>query len=298
MTNDDLYQLALFAPTYLETIQRTNNLELKLKCDRLGQTIVNHQYTAYPLRVSPVFRLDDADSDRAYLYIMTTSPGLLAGDRLNISLQLAANTSLYITDQAATKVHSMPIQGSKATTNYQIEIGEQATLEFVPEPIILFTDATLEQTTNIKIHPTGKLFFSEIILPGRLARGEIYQFNHYFNRLQVTSTTGELWLIDAMHLEGKLNPFTNSQLFASSPVLGNLLIVLPDINLKLLSENVENLEAGNCCGVTVASSMLPNNRGLVIRVIASGTHEIKTYFKYALNCVRRSCHQPLLPDDL
>ncbi|MBW4591601.1 MAG: urease accessory protein UreD [Brasilonema angustatum HA4187-MV1] len=284
------------------------NLELRLKCvtplgvcpsgNRFGQTILSHQYTAYPLRVSPVFYLDDADFQRAYLYVMSTSPGLLAQDKLNISLQLADHTSVYLTEQAATKVHSMPIAGSKATTNYEIEIGEGATLEFVPEPLILFADASLEQTINIKIHPTGRLFLSEMILPGRLARGEFYQFQYYFSRLQVTSTCGELWFTDAMRLEGKRNPFTKTNLFASSPVLGNVIIVLPETNLELLSKSVEDLEAANCSGLTVASSILPRNKGLLIRAMASGTHELKNYLKYALNCVRSSIHQPSLPNDL
>jgi urease accessory protein len=294
--------MVLSWPT-LETIQhankRTNNLELGLKCDRIGQTIVSHQYVAYPLSVSPVFRLDDDfDSHRAYVYVMSTSPGLLAGDELNVSLQLAAKSSLYLTDQAATKVHSMPIAGSKATTNYDIEIGEGATLEFVPEPLILFADAALEQTTNIKIHPTGTLVLSEIILPGRLARGEFYQFHHYLSRLKVMSTSGELWFTDAMYLEGKLNPFNDSHLFASSPVLGSLFVVLPETNLELLSASVEDLEAANCSNLTVASSILPHGKGLLIRAIASGTHELKIYLKYALNCVRRSSHQPPLPYSL
>lgn len=251
------------------------------------------------MSVSPVFRLDgDFDSDRAYLYVMNTSPGLLAGDEWNISLQLAANSSLYLTDQAATKVHSMPINGAKAKTNYDIEIGERATLEFVPEPLILFADAVLEQTTNIKIHPTGCLCLSEIILPGRLARGEYYQFHHYLSRLQVQSTSGELWFKDAMYLEGKLNPFTDSHLFTSSPVLGSLFVVLPEANLALLSASVEDLEAANCSNMTVASSILPHDKGLLIRAIASGTHEMKSYLKYALNCVRRSINQPPLPYSL
>jgi urease accessory protein len=279
--------------------QYTNTLELGLKCDRQSQTILSHQYAAYPLSVSPVFRLDgDFDSHRAYLYVMSTSPGLLAGDEWNISLQLAAHTSLYLTEQAATKVHSMPIAGTKARTNYSIEIGEKATLEFVPEPLILFADATLEQTINIKIHPTGRLCLSEIILPGRLARGEYYQFHHYLSRLQVMSHAGELWFTDAMYLEGKLNPFTESHLFASSSVLGSLFVVLPDANLELLSASVEDLEAANCSNMTVASSILPHGKGLLIRAIAPGAQEMKTYFKYALNCVRSSSEQTPLPDSI
>ena len=284
----------------LSTIQhankRKNNLELGLKCDRIGQTILSHQYAAYPLSVSPVFRLDgDFDSHRAYLYVMSTSPGLLAGDEWNVSLQLAANTSLYLTEQAATKVHSMPIAGTKATTNYKIEIGEKATLEFVPEPLILFADAALQQTINIEIHPTGRLYLSEIILPGRLARGEYYQFHHYLSRLQVMSTSGELWFNDAMYLEGKLNPFNDSHLFASSAVIGSLFIILPETNFDSLSASIEDLEAANCFDMTVASSILPHGKGLLIRAIATRTQEMKSYFKYALNCVRRSIEQPPLP---
>lgn len=278
----------------LESLKRTKNLELRLECDRQNYTIATHQYTAYPLGISRTFRSDPANPDRAYLYITSSSPGLLANDQLNISLQLEANTSLYLTDQAATKVHPMPIADSKAIAHYDIEIGEGATLEFVPEPIILFRDATFEQTTTIKCHPTGKLFWSEIIVPGRMARGEFYQFHHYLSRLQVTSTEGERCFTDAMRLEGKLNPFKNNDLFSPLPILGNLIIILPKTNLELLSESLEDLEASNCSGVRVASSILPQGKGLLIRAIASGTYGLKNYLKYALNCVRHLSHQPAI----
>ena len=69
---------------------------------------------AYPLSVSPIFRLEEnghaTSADRAYLYRMNTSPGLLAGDRLGISLQLAAGAQLYLADQSALKVHTMSDQ--------------------------------------------------------------------------------------------------------------------------------------------------------------------------------------------
>jgi len=281
----------------LETRKQTKNLDLKLECDsealpptadRHGQTIVTHQYTAYPLGISRTFRHHTPNPQQAYLYITSISPGLLANDQLNISLQLTAHTHLFLTDQSATKVHPMPIAGSKAIAHYDVEIAEGATLEFVPEPIILFRDATLEQTINIKCHPTGKLFWSEMILPGRLARGEFYEFNHYFSRLQVTSPEGELWFTDAMRLYGKLNPFKNSDLFAPAPVLCNLIVILPETDLKLLSESLEDLEAAHCPNATVATSILPYGKGLLIRAIASGTGGLKNYLKYALNCVSNS----------
>lgn len=272
-----------------------DNLELQLKCNSLGHTIVTHQYTTYPWRLSGIFRLDAAESHCAYLYITNTSPGLLAGDNLGLYLRLEAGAKLYLTDQAATKIHAMPIAGTKATVESKIEVAGGASLEFVPEPLILFADAALEQTTRIQLHEDAELFWSEIMLPGRLARGECYQFRHYFSRLEITSTAGELWFRDNAHLEGKDNLFKDSELFASKPVLANLIVVQPHTDLEVLSKKLENLEAANCPDLIAASSILPDNKGLLVRAMASKTIGIKKYHKYALNCVRNSSDRPSLP---
>ena len=272
-----------------------DNLEIKLKCNRLGKTVVTHQYTTYPWRLSGVFRLDAAESQRAYLYITSTSPGLLAGDNLGLSLLLEAGASLYLTDRDATKVHAMPIAGTKATVESKIEVATGASLEFVPEPIILFADAALEQTTRIQLHEGAELFWSEIVLPGRLARGECYQFRHYFSRLEITTARGELWFRDNTHLEGKHNLFKHSDLFAFKPVLANLIVVQPHTDIEVLSKKLEDLEAANCPDLVVASSVLPEDKGLLVRAMASKTIGIKKYIKYALNCVRYLSDRSSLP---
>ncbi|AFY36705.1 Urease accessory protein ureD [[Leptolyngbya] sp. PCC 7376] len=272
-----------------------NNLEVVLKCDRLDQTIVTHQYTSYPLRLSGVFRLDRADPHRAYLYITNTSPGLLAGDELNVSVTLEAGASLHLTDQSATKIHAMPIAETKAKSHLQISVAEGASLEFVPEPLILFADSSLEQTTQIQLHNDAELFWSEIVLPGRLARGECYDFTHYFNRLEITSDSGERWFRDSIHLDGKDNLFKDSELFAAKRVLANIVIVQPNVDLEVLSQKLETLDMVNGSELIVSSSTLPDERGLLVRILANKTLEIKKYLKYALNCVRSCGDRPSLP---
>ena len=271
------------------------NLELNLKCDRDNQTICTHQYTTYPLRLSTVFRLDGANTNRAYLYTMNTSPGLLAKDELTMSLQLEDNTNLYLTDQAATKVHQMPIEHSQATVDYQIELRSQACLELVPEPVILYSDAALTQNTSIKLDRTAKLFLSEIILPGRLARGESYQFRYYFNRLKITDLTGKLLFTDAMHLQGKSNLFKDNKLFAPLPIMGNAIVVYPNIDLELLSKELEAIQVNKFPNLLVSTSILPSDCGLLIRAFANKTIQLKQYFKLALDHIRNLVNQPALP---
>ena len=279
----------------MASIKSKNNLELKLNKSESNQTISQHQYTTFPLRLSALFRLEGADSNRAYVYLINTSPGLLAGDKLNLCLQLAPKTKLYLTDQAATKVHPMPEEGSKATINYQILVDADASLELVPEPIILYRDSILEQKTVIRLHPTSKLFLSEIILPGRLAKKEYYDFNYYFNRLEVTDLNTKILFIDAMGLAGKQNKFKSNKLFTSLPIMGNAIAVLPNTDFQLLSKQVENIALANCQNVEVATTILPSNKGILIRALSNKTIQLKKYFTYALNCIRVLTNQSSLP---
>ena len=276
-------------------MRERDTLELRLQCDRLGQTTIAHQYMTYPLRMSGIFRLDRVEPNCAYLYLINTSPGLLAQDRFSLALNLEADTSMYFTDQAATKVHAMPQTETKATTSWKIAVGVGASLELVPEPVILFADAAFEQTTQITLHPQAALFWSEILIPGRLARGEYYDFRHYHNCLEIYSHQGELWFRDAIRLVGKDNPFKQHDLFIAEPILANLIMIQPQTDLAALKQKIANLTATDCKELIVATSLLPKNRGLLIRIMAFKTWRIKKYINYVLNCVRYLSDRPCLP---
>jgi urease accessory protein len=272
-----------------------NNLELKLQCNSNSQTIYHHQYSNYPLRLSSIFRFEGVNSQRAYLYLINTSPGLLAGDTLNLSLQLAANSNLYLTDQAATKVHPMPEINTKATVNYQIVLEENTSLELVPEPIILYQNSILEQNTIIKLHPTARLFLSEIILPGRLAKQEYYEFNYYFNRLQVKNLTDKLLFTDAIRLIGKNNPFKDNKLFTSLPIMGNAIAILPNTDLNLLITQLKSIKSNSYQDLEFATTILPTNNGILIRALAAKTMKLKIFFTEVLSYIRSITTQSPLP---
>lgn len=272
---------------------RRPTVAVQIGRDRWGQSFVHRQFATYPFRLSRDLRLSSADTDRTYLYLMNAAPGLFAGDDWQISVQLDKGTSLYLTDQSATKVHRMAI-GSAARTGYDLSVGENATLELVPEPSILYGDAALEQDITVKVHPTSQLFLSEMIIPGRLARGEIYQFQYCFSRLQVYTQTDDLLCADTQRLLGKQNPFRDDKLFAALPVLANLIVILPMVDLSSLMTELTAI--GQRQAIVAASSPLPNCNGLLIRVMAETTSSLKHYIRDALNSVRQLTQQPPLPD--
>lgn len=277
-----------------QTLPRRPTVAVQIGRDRLGQSFVHRQFATYPFRLSRDLRLGSVDTNRTYLYLMNAAPGLLAGDDWWISVRLDAGTNLYLTDQSATKVHRMTIDQC-ARTFYDISVGENATLEFVPEPLILYANAALEQVTKVNLHSTSQLFLSEIIVPGRLARGEIYQFQRCLNRLQVYDQSNNLLFADTQHLLGKGNRFRNNKLFAAFPVLANVIVVLPMVDLPSLISALE-LTVQTKQSIAVASSPLPNCNGLLIRAMAETTSSLKRYIRDALNCVRQFTQQPTLPE--
>jgi urease accessory protein len=269
-------------------------LTLEIGLDQFGRSFVYRQYATYPFRLSRTLRLDPTDAHRAYLYIMNSSPGLLAGDRFQIGAKLRDRTSLYLTDQSASKVHLMPL-GQVARIRYDFKIGAGASLEFVPEPLILYRDANLEQTIQIAIAPTGSLFLSEIMIPGRLARGECFHFSQYFSRLKVCTTDGELVFTDVMRLLGKSEPLTNNPIFTSQPILASIILVAPEGDLQSLELDLERF-VQTYPEVTAACSSLPNCNGLLLRAMSSNVPSLKAYINYALTRMRHLNAQPPLPE--
>lgn len=275
-------------------------LQLQLQCNPEGQTIIALSYETHPLRISSPFRLDRSENNkysdrRAYLYLRNNSPGLFAGDELNIALSLEEKTKLYLTEQSATKVHPTTAEGVKAKVNYQWSIAKDAMVEFVPEPVIFYRDSALQQTTKVNIHPTASFFWSDLVLPGRLARGELYQFRFYDHCLEVYSDTGELWFKDRMYLTGKDNLFSNSALFASFPILGNAIAIMPQIEANLLKNTIDRLLDNNTYNLVAATSVLPYGKGVVIKVLSERTQNIKMYWRSVLNALRKLNHQSCLP---
>ena len=285
----------LIAPpiTKLDLPVSPQQLTLEMGLDQFGRSFVYRQYATYPFRLSRPLRLDPTDAHRAYLYIMNSSPGLLAGDRFQIRAKLRDRTSLYLTDQSASKVHLMTL-GQVARIRFDFEIGAGASLEFVPEPLILYRDANLEQTIQIAIAPTGNLFLSEIIIPGRLARGECFHFSQYFSRLKVCTTDGDLVFTDAMRLMGKAEQLINNPIFTSQPILASIVLVMPAGDLPSLDRDLAEFVQTHP-ELTAACSPLPNCNGLLIRAMSSNVPILKAYINYALNKMRHLNGQPPLP---
>jgi urease accessory protein len=160
-----------------------------------GLTRLTHLYQRDPLRV--LFPAPAA-GDPPLAVIVTTSGGLVAGDRLDIAVTLAPGAAAHVTASAAEKVYRST--GRTTTIGQSLVIGAGAALEFLPPETILFDGARLRRETRIDLAPGSAFLGGDIVVFGRRARGESFT-SGFLREVWEVRRGGELVWGDALHLE-------------------------------------------------------------------------------------------------
>ena len=241
---------------------------------RACRTRLAHSRTRPPLLVQQALYPDEAVPDMAYVFLANPTGGLLQNDRHSIAVSVGAGARAHVTTQSATKVYTMT--GCVAEQRVRLEVAAGGYLEYLPDPLIPYRDASLEQEVEIACEPGGALLFSDVITPGRVAMGESFRFKKISNRLTVRGQSGRPAYLDAFDLEPEAGNLTGIGVLgfggqgvadaALARTLGSLLIVCDSGRARVILDRVRrNLEP--CPEVRVGASMLPHDNGVGVKMI-------------------------------
>lgn len=163
---------------------------------RDGATRLTHLHQRPPLRV--LFPLPEA-GDLVQAAIATTSGGLVAGDRLAITVAVGDGAAAHVTAAAAEKVYRS--LGTTTAIEQRLIVGSAATLEFLLPDTILFDQARLRRNTVVELAANASFLGGEIVMFGRHARGEKFTDGFLHEDWQVWRDGRLVWG-DALHLDG------------------------------------------------------------------------------------------------
>ena len=241
---------------------------------RAGRTRLAHSRTRPPLLVQQALYPDEAVPDMAYVFLANPTGGLLQNDRHRIAVSVGAGARAHVTTQSATKVYTMT--GGVAEQRVRLDVASDGYLEYLPDPLIPYRDASLEQEIEIACEPGGALLFSDVITPGRVAMGESFRFRRISNRLTVLGRDGRPAYLEAFDLDPRGGDLTGIGVLgfggqqdadeATARTLGSLLIVFDSPRASSILDRVRrNLEP--CPAVRVGASMLPDGNGVGVKMI-------------------------------
>lgn len=228
-------------------------------------------------------------SGQAGLTIVNPGGGYLGGDRYRLDVRLEEGAELLLTTQSATKIYRTP-QGP-AVSEQRIVLGKNARLEFVPDSVIAYRDASYHQHTTVDMDASSSLVLAEVVTHGWSPSGEPFGFDRVATSTRVV-VDGRLLVTDRLLIEPRLGG-VNALTLGGYSHLASLLVVDPrgdDEAVASLREVLgvfdrEGSDAGPLVGVTRL-----DGPGFMARILARSTPEAARLLHAAVDWMRATWH--------
>ena len=246
-------------------------LDLELQKNNAGKTVITKQFFQTPLQIQRALYLENSLPEMAYLFVVSPSGGILQGDRYRTDLLLKNNAKAHITTQGATRVYSMDSNSASQIVN--ITVDENCYLEYIPDQIIPYKNSRYYQKVNLKVHDNSTLIYSEILTPGRVAMGESFEYDICYLRTHCRNQDKKIRFLENTKIEPKKQRLKDFGILGEYDAVGTVYILTRKDNIADL-ENSINMAIRNIDEVSVGTSLLPDNSGIIIRILGNKTDNI------------------------
>lgn len=286
---------------------KDGRLELAFGTDADGRTRLVRDFARVPFHVSGTLARDP-HPDATSVIVQSPSGGVAQGDRHDVRVDASDGAIARVGTGSATKVLSMERNYGGAEVALAVDSG--AHLEYLPEPTILHADARFAQTVTLSVADDASAILGDVVVPGRLARDECFDFERYASRVRIRGPDGPL-AEDPTHLapgddatDGRGDP-TAAGLLGEFAVYGTLYVVAPTRDQESLCDAIADRLAdqqaaafgfagGDSAGVTetdsrvrAAPTTLPREAGVVVRALGTRADPVRGALWAAWDVARR-----------
>jgi urease accessory protein len=260
-----------------------------LHYDRVGdKTRLAKVWHQAPLKVQRPFYPEAPGI--CHTILIHTAGGMVGGDRLIYHLTLAPQTHAVVTTAAASKIYCA--QDKITEQVIEIDIAEQAYLEWLPQETIVFNQAKFKQSLKVNLGPKASWLGWDIYRFGRTARGERFVEGDWRSHTEVWRAGVPLW-IDRQWLPASQQMIDHPHGLNQCSVVGTLAWMGQEVDrdfVQQLRELWTNLGLEGEIGVTRVQ------QGFICRYRGQSTSEVRQWFTQVWNHVRfYASGQPACP---
>ncbi|KXP10840.1 urease accessory protein UreD [Tsukamurella pseudospumae] len=220
------------------------------------------------------------DSGQVTYHVVNPGGGCLRGDTYAIDIDLEAGARVVVTTQSATKVYRTP--DGAAAQHMRIRLGPDSVLEYVPDALILYREATYRQTCTVELDESASLVLAEIVTPGWSPDGARFRYGELRMRTEI-HRGGRLLAVDNLLIEpGSADPSGVGFLDGRTHV-GSLTAVDPRVDETLLDDVHALTEAEGAVRSGLTALAGP---GFVLRCLGDDTAELARLFDTVIALLR------------
>ncbi|MGE0390246.1 MAG: urease accessory protein UreD [Candidatus Nitrosocosmicus sp.] len=261
-------------------------LQLKLEKDPIvHRTSIKYQHYKVPLCIKRAMYLEETCPEMAYVYIISPSGGILQGDRFRMDIALTNSAIAHVTTQSATRIYRM--NKNFGTQIINLDVDKNCYLEYIPDQIIPYRDSRFYQVSNIKVHDEATCVYSEILTPGRVASNESFEYDICYMKVKSVNQNDKLRLIDIAKIEPKKENVKSFGVLNNYDILGNIYILTPGDKINLIQNEILETILGTK-NVIGGCTKLPDNNGLLIRLLGSFVYDIRDLIYSIVGIVRKN----------
>jgi urease accessory protein len=255
-------------------------LELTFERTADGTALV-HDYATVPFHISGTLGHDPHPSVET-VFIQSPTGGIAQGDRHDVSVTLEADAVAHVSTQSSTKVQTMTCNYAAADTT--LSVGAGGHLDYVPEPTILHADSRYVQELTVDLAPGATAVVSDVVVPGRLARGERFDFERYLSRVRGTGPGGLLFE-DTTHLTPADGDPTAPGVLGEFTVYGTMFVLAPDRDGSEFSDALHAVVTDS--EARAGATALPNGAGVAVRALGDRAETVQATLHAAWDHARQ-----------
>jgi len=260
-------------------------LILRLEQDlERGKTVVKEQYSKVPLYTQRALYLEESLPSMAYMYIISPSGGILQGDRYRMDITLKNNACAHITTQGATRIYRM--EKNYATQIVNVVVDDSCYFEFIPDQIIPYRDSRFYQKVDLKVHDNATMVYAEMIVPGRVASGESFEYDICYMKALARNQNHMLRFIDVAVLEPKKRVLKTLGILENFDVVGNMYILTETKYVTELSKDINSV-LQKFSRISGGATTLPHDSGVIIRILGEVASDLRSVMYEIIKITRR-----------
>lgn len=195
------------------------------------KTLLTHRYAKAPLKIQRSFYPEEKEI--CHSVVLNTAGGVVGGDDLTQTIHLQPNANTLITTAAAAKIYRS--NGQIATQKINLQLEDNACLEWLPQETIIFDGAMYQQDIRVELGQNATWFAWDIIRLGRSARGERFKEGKWRSHTEVWQQGYPLW-IDRQELVPSKEVLDSPHGLSGYPVIGNLICLGQPISDTMIDQ--------------------------------------------------------------
>ncbi len=246
------------------------SLNLKF-ANRFNKTLLTHRNHKGPLTVQRPFYPEGGEV--CHVYLLHPPGGIVGGDQLTISITADPNSHALVTTPAAGKFYRS--EGFWASQTVNIDVAENAVVEWLPQETIIYEGAHLKSMININLANSARFIGWEILSLGRPASGEGFDYGAVDLNWQIRCEQRPLFL-ERLRLDARA--FASRWGLQGFSACGTFFAKSASKDSLTAVQNLIGNEA--CRGVTLIDDIL------VCRALDARSDKIRAFFEQAWASVR------------